>query len=150
MKSESTHANVVQVPADFFDVDIALERYPSAPEPPPLRLRIGQRGAQKSRIPLAHLKTINIRQSTEINRGIEMVRLERKRSIYRFDFQFGDGGGKIAEEDGSRPVQFARNGRPGMAVLLLFIIIVHLRWFFLDRFLLEETEKKKKRSSRIL
>ena len=48
-------ANVVQIPADFLDVDVALEGNPAATEELALGLRVRNRDSQISRELLAHL-----------------------------------------------------------------------------------------------
>ena len=48
-------ANIVQIPADFFDVDVALEGDPTSTEEFALGLRIRDRNSQEPRELLAHL-----------------------------------------------------------------------------------------------
>ena len=50
-----TQPNIVEIPADFFNVDVAFERNPSTPEKPPLGLWISDGHAQVSGELLAHL-----------------------------------------------------------------------------------------------
>ena len=63
----TTHANVVQIPADLLDVDVALESDPATPEPAPLGLWVGDGGAQEARVPLAHLSSRHCHTNSSVN-----------------------------------------------------------------------------------
>ena len=51
------YPDVVKVPADLFNVDVSLKRYPSSPEESALWLRVLKRYSDKARVSLAHLKS---------------------------------------------------------------------------------------------
>ena len=51
------YPDVVKVPADLFNVDVSLKRYPSSPEESALRLRVLKRYSDEARVSLAHLKS---------------------------------------------------------------------------------------------
>lgn len=55
LKYYVNHPDVVQVPANLFDVDIPLKCHPGSSEEPPLRLRVLEGHSNKSRISLTHL-----------------------------------------------------------------------------------------------
>ena len=72
--------NIIQVEANIFDFNISAEGDPAAAEPASVRRRIGDTGAQKAVVPLAH--------------GLHLA--------------LGDGGWQVAQEDGHGLVQTAR------------------------------------------